>query len=93
MPIIHHYHPVFVAVATAIRRHVGPVVGIEPLTPIDALGLDRLAAIDITCALEDEYDITIADDECQAVLSVGDLVRLVERKRAATLAFGEGRAA
>jgi acyl carrier protein len=59
------------------------VVEAEQLTP-DAhiredLGGDSLDLVSIVMACEQAFDITLSDEECARVRTVGDLVHLVER--------------
>lgn len=45
------------------------------------LGADSLDVIEITMALEEEFNIEITDDEAEAWRTVGDVVRCIEGKR------------
>lgn len=46
----------------------------------DQLGADSLDKIEIIMDIEDEFCISIADDETEAVKTVEDAIRLVEAK-------------
>ncbi len=53
-------------------------------TLYDDLGLDSLDAVDLVVALEKAFSFKLADEEAvRAVRTVDDLLRLVERTRAA----------
>ncbi|HET8548982.1 MAG TPA: acyl carrier protein [Bryobacteraceae bacterium] len=58
-----------------------PVESITPDSSFEALKIDSLDAINILFALENEFDISIPDDDARAVRSLTDLVALVERLR------------
>ena len=44
------------------------------------LGLDSLDTVELTLALEQEYNIEIPDEELQDLSSVRDAVELIDRK-------------
>ena len=48
------------------------------------LGLDSLQSMELVLNLESVFDIEISDEEIQALETVGDVVRLVEEKKAAS---------
>ncbi len=41
------------------------------------LGIDSLSSLEILVALEDKYDITIAQNRLKSVNSVGEIIRVV----------------
>ncbi len=45
----------------------------------ESLGADSLDYVEIVMAMEEEFDITIADDEAQDITTVGGLMDLVEK--------------
>lgn len=47
---------------------------------IDDLGADSLDAVELNMALEDEFDIQIADEELAKMITVADIARYVEGK-------------
>jgi acyl carrier protein len=53
------------------------------LTPtaafVEDLGADSLSLVELTLALEEEFDIDITDEEAAGIRTVQDAVRLVER--------------
>lgn len=44
----------------------------------DDLGADSLDVADIAMSLEEEFDITIPDDQLQNIKTVGDIVKYIE---------------
>lgn len=45
---------------------------------IDDLGADSLDAVELNMALEEAFDITIADEEVANFVTVGDIVKHIE---------------
>jgi acyl carrier protein len=45
----------------------------------DDLGADSLDAVELIMALEEEFDITVSDDEAQNLKTVGQIVAYIER--------------
>jgi len=54
------------------------------------LGIDSMDAVEILFALENEFDITIPDEEARAVRSIRDMCAGVEKLVAATGAGAQG---
>ncbi len=54
----------------------------------EELGIDSMDAVEILFALENEFDITIPDDEVRSVRNVREMVEGVERLVAAKTAGG-----
>lgn len=54
------------------------------LTPeaklVDDLGCDSLSAVEITMELENKLDITIDDEEVEQIVTIGDIINIVESK-------------
>lgn len=48
---------------------------------VDDLGADSLDAIQLVMAAEEEFDISIADEDAQKFLKVSDIVELIESKQ------------
>lgn len=46
---------------------------------VDDLGVDSLALVDLTLALEEEFDIDVADDDVARLCTLQDAVDYVER--------------
>jgi acyl carrier protein len=44
------------------------------------LGLSSLKTVELVITLEDHYDISIADDELEKLLTLRDVVELIDRK-------------
>lgn len=63
-----------------LREHLG--VSAEQLTAdahlADDLGADSLDPVELALAVEDEFSITVTDDETAACTTVGDWIKLVE---------------
>lgn len=51
----------------------------ESATLIDDLGADSLDLVEISFALEEEFDITISDDDSEHLMTVGHAVELVAK--------------
>ena len=49
----------------------------------DDLGLDSLSMIDVVVAAEDEFGITIPDEDAERFATVGDVIDYIKRARAA----------
>lgn len=47
----------------------------------DDLGIDSLAAVELSLDLETEFDIEISDEELAALGTVADIVKLIESKQ------------
>ncbi|MCL2559500.1 MAG: acyl carrier protein [Turicibacter sp.] len=47
----------------------------------DDLGIDSLDAVELIMELEDEFDVKIEDEEAQAFVTIGDMVKLLEAKQ------------
>lgn len=47
---------------------------------VDDLGADSLDQVELMMAMEEHFDIRISDDEAAQVVSVQDLIDLVQRK-------------
>lgn len=46
----------------------------------DDLGIDSIAAVELSLELESEFDITIEDEELAKLVTVQDIVTLLESK-------------
>ncbi|MGI6109829.1 MAG: acyl carrier protein [Eubacteriaceae bacterium] len=46
------------------------------------LGLDSLEALELSMELETEFDITIEDEELEALITVQDIMDLIAKKQA-----------
>ena len=54
-------------------------VGLET-SILDDLKVNSARLVDVVLAFEDEFDIEIADEDVDAVATVGDCVRLISQK-------------
>jgi acyl carrier protein len=54
----------------------------DPELTFDELGLDSLAFVEIQLAMEQEYGFTVADEDAQQILTVGDAIDYVNRRLA-----------
>ena len=43
------------------------------------LGADSLDAVELIMALEDEFGVSVSDEDAQSIKTVGDIVALVEK--------------
>ena len=48
----------------------------------DDLGIDSLDAVELIMELEDAFEVKIEDSEAQAFVTIGDIVTLLEAKKA-----------
>lgn len=48
---------------------------------IDDLGADSLDAVELSMAIEDEFDVEIEDEEFQELKTVGDILKAIEEKK------------
>ena len=71
--------------AIRIRRVIAEHLGLELSAVTDDkslaadFGADSLDLVELTMALEDEFNIEIPDIEADAAISVGDAVKLVQK--------------
>ena len=68
-----------------VRAHIADYLGFEP-TEVTAesnfekdLNADSLDVVEITMILEKEFGITIADEEMQGFVTVGDAIESVKK--------------
>ena len=47
------------------------------------LGVSSINLVDIVLALEDHFDVAIADEDLMKLATLGDAVRMIEEKQAA----------
>ena len=45
------------------------------------LGVDSLEMVELVCAVEDEFDIAIADKKIKSLVTVGDLINYIESQQ------------
>ena len=46
---------------------------------VDDLGADSLDVVELVMALEEKFDIEIPDDQAEAIRTVGDAVKFIEK--------------
>lgn len=54
---------------------------IELDTRLDSLNFDSLDIVEISLELEDEFHIDFTSEEITSLVTIGDLVKIIERKR------------
>ena len=56
--------------------------GLDPNAPLDSLGVDSLSFIEFMFKIEEEFGVTVSDEELKSIKTLSDL----ERRVAAALA-------
>ena len=70
-----------VGILTPYVKNNDALTGVGPETNIlDDLKVNSARLVDVVLAFEDEFGIEIADDDVDAVNTVGDAVRLIASK-------------
>jgi len=59
------------------------VVKDEPDLTFEDMGLDSLALVEIQLAMEQEYGFTVADEDAERILNVGEAISYVNERLAA----------
>lgn len=76
----------FAKVVDILKPHVKNTAALEAVGPdtniLEDLKVNSARLVDVVLAFEDEFDIEIADDDVDAVNTVGDAVRLISAKLA-----------
>jgi len=57
------------------RRHQ-----IRPETSVSSLGLDSLDLVELLCALDGEFNLSITLEQFESLKTVGELAALIDRK-------------
>jgi acyl carrier protein len=52
----------------------------DPTTRFDEVGLDSLAFVEIQLAMEQDYGITVTDEDAEAIHTFGDVIDFVNRR-------------
>lgn len=64
-----------------VRIHLG--LDPEKITPAarlaEDLGADSLDSVELVMAMEEEFDISITDEQCEACQTFGDVIKLLEK--------------
>lgn len=45
------------------------------------LGVDSLDMVELVCAVEEEFDIEIADKKIKSLVTIGDLIKYIESQQ------------
>lgn len=53
---------------------------LRPETPLAEAGIDSLDALTILFAIEEQFGISIPDDEARAVRTLGDLIDIIGKR-------------
>lgn len=68
-------------VVSITAQHIGQSAeGLDSSTHFDTLGMDSLDMIEIVLSLEQEFGITIPDDELSTIKTIGDAVSQIQLK-------------
>ncbi len=51
--------------------------GLDPAAPLDALGIDSLSFIEFMFKVEEEFGVSVSDDELKNIKTLADLERHV----------------
>ena len=54
----------------------------DPNTTFDDMGLDSLAFVEIQLAMEQEYDISVSDEDAERIHTVGEAIAYVNEQLA-----------
>ena len=65
----------------AVDKELTPDEVTPEMSLRDDLGLDSLGAVEMVMNLEEEFGVSLTDEELSALSTVGDVFRLVEEKR------------
>lgn len=57
--------------------------GLDPKAPLDALGIDSLSFIEFMFKVEEEFGVSVSDEELKSIKTLSDLERHVEASRKA----------
>jgi acyl carrier protein len=58
--------------------------GLDPAAPLDTLGIDSLSFIEFMFKVEEEFGVSVSDEELKSIKTLGDLERHVASALAAT---------
>ena len=74
------------AVESKIKTIIAEQLGVKPeeVTPnasfVDDLGADSLDTVELIMALEEEFNVEIADEDDEKMKTVGDAIKYIEEK-------------
>ena len=78
------------AVQDRIKSIIAEQLGVKPdeVTPeasfIDDLGADSLDTVELIMALEEEFGVEIPDEDAEKMATVGDAIKYIQDKSAAS---------
>ena len=52
---------------------------VDTSASLESLGMDSLDAVQLVMELEDEFDISIEDEDAEKILTIDDIVRYVKK--------------
>ena len=58
--------------------------GLDPKAPLDALGIDSLSFIEFMFKVEEEFGVSVSDEELKTIKTLADLERHVAAALSAT---------
>jgi acyl carrier protein len=59
-------------------------IGLDPNAPLDTLGVDSLSFIEFMFKVEEEFGVSVSDEELKGIRTLADLERHVASALAAT---------
>ncbi|KUN04568.1 acyl carrier protein [Streptomyces yokosukanensis] len=65
------------------KLHDAPVDRIRPEATLGALDVDSLTTVEISIRIERDLGVAVGDDELQPDLTLGDIVGLIDARKAA----------
>lgn len=71
---------------TSFRNRLAKDLGVAPEqitpdAPLAELGADSLDTVELIMELEEEFDLSVPDDEAERIQTVGDVIRYIEERR------------
>ena len=75
-------------IETKVREKISEQLGVaaDEVTPeasfIEDLGADSLDIVELVMELEEEFEITIPDDQAEKIKTVGEAIDYIEREQA-----------
>ena len=64
----------------AEQLNINPDTITEKSRVIEDLGADSLDVVEMLMVLEDEFNVTVSDEESLNLKTVGDIVKLIDKK-------------
>jgi acyl carrier protein len=74
------------SVEERVKRIIADILGLDEkeVTPdlnfVEDIGIESLDKVEMTAAMEEEFDIEIPDEEAERNLTVGQTIDYIERK-------------